>query len=55
MKNRSLKTRDERAQKAKSRLEHFLAQKIAEDDEKGEHDDPRNNEPNIEKQEGPRS
>ena len=41
------------AQKATYRLEHFLAQKIAEGDEKGERDDPWESEPNIEKQEGP--
>ena len=30
-----------------------MAQKIAEGDEKGERDDPRDSEPNTEKQEGP--
>ena len=44
---------DDRAEKAKERIEHFISQKIADGDQKAERDDPQLNEPNIIEQDAP--
>ena len=41
---------DDRAQKARERIEHFMAQRVGDGEEKVERDDPQTNEPNTAQQ-----